>query len=103
MKMTDETPTTDETPQPSGRGRPRPQATIERDNNVLTFLQSQKDENGAFVGKTRDDIAKALDVEGKQVYLSLFRLNRDGKVQKGVGSAHAWAAKSDEAPAAPAE
>lgn len=102
--MTEATPTTDENPQPSGRGRPRPQSTIERDTNVLNYLQSQTGEDGAYVGKTRDDIAKALGIEGKQVYLSLFRLNRDGKVQKGVGSAHAWAAKSDaSAESAPAE
>lgn len=109
--MTDEAPATqntDENPQAgTGRGRPRPQATIERDNRVIAWLREQKDEAGAFVGKTRDEIAKALDIKGNEVYLSIFRLNRDGKVQKGVGSAHAWAAKTDadadEAQAAPAE
>lgn len=66
----------------AGRGRPRPTATIERDENVLKHLV-------AVGPQKRDAIATALGVEGKEVYLSLYRLNRDGKIKRSGAS---WAA-----------
>jgi predicted ArsR family transcriptional regulator len=55
------------------RGRPRPEATIQRDDKVLEFLKA----NGP---KNRKDLAAGLEMEGKEVYLSLYRLNRDGTI-----------------------
>lgn len=52
-----------------GRGRPRPDATIQRDEQVLSFLRA----NGA---KTRADIAAGTQIKGNEVYLSLYRLSR---------------------------
>jgi len=73
------------------KGRPRPAETIERDEKVLAYLSDQKDEAGAPVGKTRDEIAGALEMPGKQVYLSLYRLSRGGQIVKGtVGGGHHW-------------
>jgi hypothetical protein len=74
-----------EAPADAKRGRPRPDATIERDKRVLEHL--------AAVGpQKRDDIAKALEMEGKQVYLSLYRLNRDGAILRSGAS---WSAKDE--------
>ncbi len=85
-----------EAPADAKRGRPRPDATIERDKRVLEHL-------AATGPQKREDIAKALDMEGKQVYLSLYRLNRDGAILR---NGAAWAAKGEDggpiaAPAAP--
>jgi len=73
--------------------RPRPAATQERDQAVLTFLQGQRGEDGAYAGVSRDAIATELGVDGKAVYLSLWRLKRDGKVTKGgAGGSQKWTA-----------
>lgn len=64
------------------RGRPRPTATIERDEQVFAVL------DGA---KTKDEVADATGLEAKQVYLSLWRLARDGRVTKArEAGAHRW-------------
>ena len=75
------------------RGRPRPAETIERDEKVLAFLEASRDENGQPVAKTREEIAAGVGIEGKQAYLSIFRLKRDDKIVKADGG-HRWAAKS---------
>lgn len=69
----------------ASRGRPRPDATIERDKQVLAHLASTGPQDRAA-------IAEALKMEGKQVYLSLYRLNRDGAVLRNGAK---WAAKDE--------
>lgn len=49
------------------RGRPRPDATIERDEQVRKHLEA----NGP---KSRAALAVELEMPGNQVYLSLWRL-----------------------------
>jgi hypothetical protein len=81
---------------PKTTGRPRPAETQERDAKVLAFLEAARDEAGAYVGKTRDEIAAAVELGGNLVYLSLYRLNRDGKIARGqTGGAHHWSIKTD--------
>lgn len=73
------------------KGRPRPAETLERDEKVLEFLNGQRDENGAPVAKTRKEIEDGTGLD--KVYLSLYRLNRDGKVER--GGKQAWVVKSE--------
>lgn len=54
---------------PTQRGRPRPDATVERDERVLKHIEAEGP-------KTRPELATALDMPGNQVYLSLYRLSR---------------------------
>lgn len=80
-----------EQPAPTGKGRPRPNEVVERDRAVHAHLHAHVDEAGNRLGKTREEVAQALGLEGKQVYLSFYRLKRDGKVQKGgAGGAQKW-------------
>lgn len=53
----------------AARGRPRPEATKERDARVLAHLQAAGPQN-------RKQIAEALQIPGNEVYLSLYRLSR---------------------------
>lgn len=65
---------TPEAPAPDGRkGRPRPAETVERDQKVFDAL--------AEGGLTREAIATRTDLEAKSVYLSLWRLKRDSRVE----------------------
>lgn len=57
------------TAETTGRGRPRPEATKERDARVLAYLQTAGAQN-------RKQIAEALQLPGNEVYLSLYRLSR---------------------------
>jgi hypothetical protein len=90
-------------PQPEGdtpaadgrRGRPRPQATIDRDEKVRALLA----ERGAL---TRGAIAEALGWESKQAYASLWRLrNYENAVEKVQGKSE-WQL-ADATPAPPSE
>jgi hypothetical protein len=108
-----ETPTEGATEAPvanaSGGGRPRPQATLERDAKVLEYLAQQTE------GQSKDDIAKGTELPANEVYLSLWRLKRDGEIHKtSSGGAVRWVAgeapaneapavTSDESAAAPVE
>jgi uncharacterized membrane protein len=56
------------------RGRPRPQATIERDEKILAYLR----ENGAA---TRNDLSAALLLPKTVTYLALNRLREQGLVR----------------------
>lgn len=84
--MTDEapvegeaTPETAENAEAATRaGRPRPQATIDRDNTVFEQLNE-----GA---KTSKQLSSELELAPSTVYLSLHRLRKDGRVAKGAGS-----------------
>lgn len=80
-----------------GRGRPRPDAVVQRDQAVFDYLNTQRDEAGAPVGKTREEVAAALGIEGKQVYLSFYRLKRDGRITKGgAAGAQKWSVLSEQ-------
>jgi DNA-binding IclR family transcriptional regulator len=69
--LTDPTPTDDEmTP----RGRPRPQETIARDDQVLSQLSSGP--------KTTKQLADALGISPGKAYLCIYRLKQTGQVEK---------------------
>lgn len=82
--------TTEGTEAPA-RGRPRPDATVERDAKVLAFIAE------AGESKNRKEIADGLGLPGNEVYLSLYRLSRaePAKIVKDGGR---W--KAAEAPVA---
>lgn len=62
---------------PSQRGRPRPQAVVDRDEQVFVKLQ----ELGGSA--TKAQLADALGVAANEVYLSLYRLRaRQGRVER---------------------
>jgi hypothetical protein len=62
-------PQAPEAPASAGRGRPRPDATVERDERVLKHIT-------ASGPKTRKELAEELQVPGNEIYLSLYRLSR---------------------------
>lgn len=65
------------------RGRPRPEATITRDKDVLEKIGAE--------GSTRDELVQATGLKEAQVYLSLYRLRKDGLVARSrSGSSHRW-------------
>ena len=71
----------EETGETASRGRPRPGETIERDEKVLAHLQGAGPQ-------TRAQVATALELEGKFVYLSLYRLHKAGAITR---SGATWA------------
>lgn len=72
-------------------GRPRPQATIDRDEVVLNHLANLPEEFAD--GQTKEQISAALGLAPNVVYLSLWRLKRDNKIHKsGAGGAARWSA-----------
>lgn len=65
------------------RGRPRPQETRDRDEQVFTELEKPL---------TREEVVSATGLDGKLVYLSLYRLRRDGRIERRrENGAHVWA------------
>lgn len=73
---------TEAAPVEARKGRPRPTDTIERDQRIFDEL-TEPLTRGALVEKT--------GMESKLVYLSLWRLNRDGRVKRErVDGAHKW-------------
>lgn len=56
------------------RGRPRPQATIERDERILSYLTT----GGP---KSRNALAEELGLDKTITYLALSRLREQGKVR----------------------
>lgn len=68
-----------------GRGRPRPEVTLERDAKVLDHLKNAGPQ-------TRKQIVEATGILGNEVYLSLYRLKRDGEVSKSGGT---WSAGTE--------
>lgn len=66
---------TPEAPTDDGRkGRPRPNETVERDQRVFDALAEQ--------GLTREAISNKLGITSNLVYLSLWRLRRDERVER---------------------
>lgn len=82
--MPSETPAEEPTPtSPNRRGRPRSQDTLARDERVKEVLGE-----GAM---TREQLAERLGDKPSLVYLALWRLNRQGAVEKtSDGSRHSW-------------
>lgn len=76
-------PVADETKR--GRGRPRPQETIDRDNAVHALLATAD----ADAGVSKEALAIALDEKEQQVYSSLRQLSKEGRAEtryvKGLG------------------
>jgi len=70
------------------KGRPRDEATIQRDDAVLAAIAE-----GPI---TRDQLATKLEIKGNLVYLSLWRLRNAGKVIKLNGKT--WALPGTELP-----
>lgn len=71
------------------KGRPRDEATIQRDEAVLAAIKE-----GPI---TRDQLATKLEIKGNLVYLSLWRLRNAGQVIKLNGKT--WAVPGTELPA----
>lgn len=89
-----EAPTTEapETAAETKRGRPRSQETLARDAQILEAIRNSPTK------PTRESLAAATGLEGSKVYLSLFRLQRDGQVVRSRdGGQHVWSVKTDEA------
>ena len=77
------------------RGRPRPNATIDRDERVRKHLEAEGP-------RSRAALATELDMPGNQVYLSLWRLSHSDP-PKIVKQGARWAVPdAPEAPAAAA-
>lgn len=71
-----------------GRGRPRPDETVERDNVIMRSL-----EEAGTDGLSRDALVEKLggDIKPGLVYLSLYRLRKDGRVRSGrANGKHMW-------------
>lgn len=68
----------------SGRGRPRPDTTRQRDETVFAVVTAEP--------ATKVELAEKLGMESSLVYLSLLRLRRDGRVQnlRNAAGKHAW-------------
>jgi len=60
-----------------GRGRPRPQETIDRDNAVYRLLQAAD----AVEGVSKEALAIALDEKEQQVYSSLRQLTKEKRAE----------------------
>lgn len=77
----------------AGRGRPRPDATVERDKIVLAYLSEHGEQS-------RPEIVTGTGLKGNEVYLSLYRLSRSDPPAV-VKRGSKWSiAQNDEPPAA---
>lgn len=71
------------TPPGSRRGRPRPESVVSRDDQVLAAVTKD--------GLSREALAEATGLDPTRVYQSLWRLRRDGKVERvRDGREHTW-------------
>lgn len=75
------------------RGRPRPEETIRRDELVLSFLRDQP----LSRNRVWEKLSETETVSPSQVWLSLDRLRRAGKVKlcQGIGE-RVWSSRVDE-------
>lgn len=73
------------------RGRPRPDAVIQRDNTVFD----------AIIGPmTRKQVAERVGIPESHAYLSLLRLRNDGRVRlERTGTGYAWSRVPSAVPA----
>jgi predicted Rossmann fold nucleotide-binding protein DprA/Smf involved in DNA uptake len=69
---------------PTRRGRPRAQETIQRDEVVLKALGAGP--------RTKEQLTQELGLKDTHVYLSLWRLRRDGHVERfsDADQRHLW-------------
>lgn len=80
------TPLEDREPK-RGRGRPRPQETIDRDNAVHALLVGADPETGI----SKESIAAQLqDVKEQQVYSSLRQLTKEGRAETRYVKPHGY-------------
>lgn len=67
-----------------GRGRPRPTEVKERDDKILAEIAGHE-------GNTRAALEEALGMTQNEVYMSLFRLRTEGKIEKRrIDGKHCW-------------
>lgn len=70
------------------RGRPRPTDTLERDERVFAALTEPKTREALVA----EFVSTEAPLDSKLVYLSLYRLRRDGRIKgERVDGAHKWA------------
>lgn len=70
------------------RGRPRPDETQNRDEQVYAAIA------GSDRAVTREEVAAGVGLAGNLAYLSLYRLNKAGRVQRSrEGGKHVWSVK----------
>jgi predicted Rossmann fold nucleotide-binding protein DprA/Smf involved in DNA uptake len=71
---------------PARRGRPRSRETLQRDEVVLKALSDGP--------KTKEQLVEELKLKDTHVYLSLWRLRRDGQVERvsSEDARHLWQA-----------
>lgn len=82
-----ETPAADpENDAKRGRGRPRPQETIARDNAVHALLVGADPESGI----SKESIAAELDEKEQQVYSSLRQLTKEGRAETRYVKPHGY-------------
>jgi site-specific DNA-cytosine methylase len=63
----------------ASKGRPRPQATIDRDNKAYEAIVAATE---AGTPLTKETLATAIGVQPNEAYLSLYRLRVDNKIHK---------------------
>jgi site-specific DNA-cytosine methylase len=74
---------------PKSHGRPRPDETKNRDEVVFAAIA------GSERAVTREEIATGTGLASNLVYLSLYRLNKSGRIKRDrAAGAHVWAAAS---------
>ncbi len=69
-----------------GRGRPRPQETIDRDNAVHELLKAAD----AVEGVSKEALALSLDEKEQQVYSSLRQLSKEGRAENRYVKGHGY-------------
>lgn len=69
-----------------GRGRPRPQATIDRDNAVHALLVGANAETGI----SKESLAAELGEKEQQVYSSLRQLTKEGRAETRYVKPHGY-------------
>ena len=69
-----------------GRGRPRPQETIERDNAVHELLKAAD----AVEGVSKEALAISLGEKEQQVYSSLRQLTKEGRAENRYVKGHGY-------------
>lgn len=69
-----------------GRGRPRPEETIARDNAVYKLLQAADPDEGV----SKEALAVSLDEKEQQVYSSLRQLTKEGRAETRYVKPHGY-------------
>ncbi len=82
----DEQPAEPESDPKRGRGRPRPQETIDRDNAVHALLVGADPDTGI----SKESIAAELDEKEQQVYSSLRQLTKEGRAETRYVKPHGY-------------